>query len=49
MSSTQWRASLIIEAEVEGEAEKERAGPGADGAEPDVTGKCNSITTWQLH
>jgi len=33
---------LVIEAEAEGEAETE-------GAEAEVTGKCNGITTWPLH
>jgi len=46
--STKERASLVREAEAEGEAEKGQAQELA-GAEAEVTGKCNGVTTWPLH
>jgi len=45
--STKGRASLVIEVEAEGELEEKVAG--AKGAEAEVTGKCNGITTWSLY
>jgi len=40
--SKKGRASLVREANAEGETEEEGAGA-------EVTGKCNDITTWPLH
>jgi len=45
--STKGQASLVIETEAEGGAEKDVAGAEVAEAEAEVTGKCNGITTWR--
>jgi len=48
--STKGQASLVMEAEIEGEAEEEGAGVAEKKvAEAEVRGKCKHITTWPFH